>query len=157
MTVTPSGILSEPMANLRAALSQCDAFQTWVDANDATAALSSIGLVEKADLTRPFAVIDHGETWETRRLDGGGTYHDNGSLFVLFEEDVAEDNQSSEADAVLAFSNTIGAILEDLWAVSPGVFDTRSISLVSGPLRSDDKERKQGEDYVQIIFQVRWG
>lgn len=157
MTVTPTGMLSEPLSNLRAALSQCAAFRTWVGADTPTEALDSVALIEGSGLTRPFAVIDHGDMWEARRLDGGGTFHDQGTLFLLFEEDVAEDNQNSEADAVLSMSNTVGAILEELWTLSPGVFDTRSIALVSGPLRSDDKERKQGEDYVQMIFQVRWG
>lgn len=157
MTVTPSGILSEPLANLRAALSQCAAFQTWAGAANATEALESIALVEKDDLTRPFAVVDDGDAYSNERLDSAGTFRDQGSLFLLFEDAVAEENAASESDAILAFTNAIGAILEDLWEITPGVFDMRSLSKVFGPTRSDDKERVQGADYVQIAFRVQWG
>lgn len=159
MPVTPTGILSLPLANLRTALSNVASFQAWVGAANAAEALGSIGLVERDDLARPFVVIDDGDEWSAAMIDAGASFMDEGDVVLFFEDDVAAEHQGSESDAQLAFTNAVGEILEDLIAYcgnNRDVFSIASVKKLFGPARSDDKERQAGEDYQQIGFVIGW-
>lgn len=160
MPVTPSGMLSLPLANLRTALSNCTAFQTWVGAANAAAALAYISLVEKgSSLTGKFAVIDDGTKYSGERLTSGATFHEEGSLALIFQGNVHTDYATSEVDAQMEFTNSVGAILEELITYcgnNSNVFNIAKFSKIFGPWRSDDEERNAGNDYIQMGFWLNW-
>lgn len=157
--VTPTGMLSAPIANLRTALSNVTAFQTWVGAVDAAAALAFIGIVERAASTGNFAVIDDGDQFDVEMLDSGAGFSDEGNLLLLFQGDVDEDDAASEESAQLTFTNAVGGILEALIAYcgnNRNVFSIARVSKMFGPARAGDTERQNGVDYEQIGFLVGW-
>jgi hypothetical protein len=160
MPVTPTGMLSLPLANLRTALSNCAAFRTWVGAADATAALAYISLVEKGgSLTGKFAVIDDGTEYMGERTSSGATFHEEGSLALIFQGNVHADNANSEVDAQFEFTNSVGAILEELIEYcgnNSNVFNISKFSKIFGPWRADDEERNAGNDYIQMGFWIGW-
>lgn len=161
MAVTPTGMLSFPLANLRVALSACESFQEWVGVDQETdpevAALDYIGLVERAASTGNFAVVDDGDEFVCDALDTGSAFSDRGNLVLLFQGDVGSGDANSETDAQLTFTNAVGAIIEELWtSVDRSVFSLDGLSKLWGPARAGDVERKGGADYVQMGFAVRW-
>lgn len=160
MPVTPAGMLSLPLANLRTALSRCVAFQTWTGAANEAAALAYISLVEKgSSLTGKFAVVDDGTEYTGESITSGATFHEEGSLALIFQGNVHTDYANSEVDAQLEFTNAIGAILEELITYcgnNRDVFSISKFSKIFGPWRSDDEERNADNDYMQMGFWVGW-
>ena len=155
--VTPSGIISEPVANLRTLLSTCATFQTWTSTVSANAALAKIYEIEKPsdDVVRPFAVVDRGGEFEIEVIDAGNAYTTSGSLFLLLEGAIAEANRSGMRNAYFQFANDIGGILNELISEAiPGAPITLAgLSLVS-IARASEEEQRAGIDYMQAIFEL---
>lgn len=159
MSQTPTGMLSLPPANLRTALSRCTTFQTWTGAANETEALEKIGLVERAAATSNFAVVDDGDAFNFERIDTGATFDENGSVILWFQGDVSSEDAGSETDAQLAFTNAVGAILEELIEYCGNhsdVFNIAGGSKLWGPSRTNAEERTESRDYMQIGFLIKW-
>jgi len=161
--VVPSGLFSLPLSHLATLLSNCAAFRTWTSTEDAAAALERIYYVEfpTASATRPFAVIDFDENWGGEAIAGGAsnTFVHEGSLLLLFRADIAEANQAKHENSTLAFTNSVGAVLSAMEALSgtSGYLNIVGIDRESGPARSSDTEETAGSDYyMEMAFTIRW-
>lgn len=159
MAQTPSGIMSLPLAHLQTLIAASATFQSWVGAADAAAAKNSIHLINVPDtvLTRPFALIGFGEKWKAQKT--AEFFHDKrGELFLVFEADVAEIDQASEADAVFAFMNQVGAVISHMLSMAGnnGYLNVIEAEMLAPPVRitSEDNEF---EDYYTVEFTVVWG
>jgi hypothetical protein len=159
--VEPAGLFSLPMKYLRDALAQSSNFQAWVEADNATEALESIHLVKisGSSYTRPFALIDFGEDYDRFREAGGNVSHfvPSGSLLLMFEMDVASENEDSWQDACLAFTNTVGAIIADIEALSgqAGYLNIKHWELKKLQRSLEDEEITEG-DYYMMIIEAEW-
>lgn len=163
MAVTPTGILSLPLGHLRTLIANSSNFQTWVGAANATEAESSIYLVNinEDEIARPFALIDWGENFNSTMLANGpgGFFQDRGELRLLFEDDVAAENQDSYEDSKLKFLNDIGGVLADMrdLSASDEYLSIHEIQFQESPTRSiDDQDPAEG-DFYQGRFIITWG
>ena len=149
MTVTPSGFLSLPLGYLRLSLAGTEAetaFQAWVGAVDAEAALDLIVVCADSDPTSGlgnFAAVTWDVGLERRRESGGARSHfaGSGALRLLLHERI--DPAHTEAEAAFAFLDSAGAILAQLeqLAGTAGYLDIEAVTLVSGPARpTEDQE-----------------
>jgi hypothetical protein len=159
MPVSPANILSLPLAHLRTLIAACPAFQAWTGAANAAAAAARIHLVNlpEGDLTRPFALIGYGEKWKYTKI-ADISFQARGELFVMFEDDVASANQASEADAVIAFMNDVGATLAEMMDFSGwnGYLHIAEIEIGSVPERFTSEEGQMDEDYYRVEFVATW-
>ena len=169
MSVTPSGMLSLPLENLRTLVAASAAFQAWVGATGETEAELIASAKEHIYLVgldgdnvvnaRPFAVVDHGESWTLTRLAEPHTYRATGSLLLCFEDNVDAAHAGSIPDAQLAFTNMVGDVVEDMFekAGTDTYLAVSQITLVRGPSRSAETQQKTEGDFMQIVLQVDWG
>lgn len=162
MAVTPSGILSKPVDEFATMLANVAAFQTWVDADDASEAISSIyphGIETGLD-NRPFCAI-HLDGYKSTAIGGGfgNTFSDSGAVLLVFEAAVGDDNIDSIPDAVNEFLNAVGSIIAGLKSLSgvDGYPHIRTLDRYSGPSRVDAAEANTSEDYIQMAFTATWG
>jgi hypothetical protein len=155
-----SGPLSIPLATLKTMLSKSATFQAWVNAATEAEALASIHVVsvESEDERRPFAIINIGAKWASNLSAGGaGNFFINdGELILAFEADVAE---VSESLAVYEFLDKIGAIIEEIQALSGlgGYLSFHSIECSEPPVRSVDNELPTEGDYYRTAFAITYG
>lgn len=159
--VTASNHLSVPIDNLRGLISESSTFQAWVNADDATAALDRVYVegvpgaddYEDIDISslRPFAMVTLDSS-----ADGLIQYF-GGSLQMMFESDISEENRKNFKDASYEFTNTVGGILQDIRNASygGGKLFIRTIESIGRPARSDPKE--DGGQYMQQWFRVSYG
>jgi hypothetical protein len=163
MAVTPTGIWSDALYQLRRLMSQCDALQTWVDADNATEALGSIYYYDTPVSTnvRPVAVVSDGDSaqWIANSTGTRTHYISSGGLHLFFEGDIADANQGNIADSLTAFKNDIGGIIDDMLNLSgtDDYMNITSISLIAGPQLSADDEAVGDNHYVNAAFSVEWG
>ena len=167
MAVAATGPISLPLANLRALIAASSSFQTWVGAASAAEALASIYQVgvDKGDYTRPFALVRHTNpgalTHES--LAGGARNHfapaGEGSLEVVFEDEVASGNEDSHVDAEFAFTNNVGAVLADMetTGATGAYLVMHRWTVAFGPARAHPDEKQSEGDYYQIVIRVDWG
>lgn len=156
----PAGSLSLSQSYLRAMLSECAAFQTWVSAANATEALASIyyeGLPDPADKNvgytrdelesvRPYAVIflDEEEGFLKSHIATGSSYdfEDHGRLKLRLEQDAPDDvGDEPNSDANLRWKNVIGQIIDDLCGLAgtAGNLAFTEIGVDFGPYWGDPK------------------
>jgi len=156
MPVTPTGFLSLKVHEMRTLLSNSGDFQTWTGTANAAAALARIHtpLAVATTATLPFAVVDLGTAFNMSNISER-QFDFDGDIFLVFREAIS---QADGLDAYYAFTNTIGAILEDLTdsAKGPGNFPLDSIQLLE-LYRSDWFEEKISVKYYEAIFSARYG
>lgn len=156
MPVTPTGILSEPLASLRDALASCPAFQTWVGAADADAAKASIHLLVAPEAgPYPLAIVDFGDTARQRNSTASGSkwvIRPGSDLVLLFRDEAT----GIEPDATFTFTNALGAVMEELEQRSgvyanatPGITE---IELVLPPVRTIEEKRQTEGDFFEAAF-----
>ncbi len=159
MPVTPSGIMSLPLAHLRTLVANCSSFQSWTGAANAAAAEAFIHLVNLPDdsLVRPYVLIDFNDKWKSQKV-AEFQFEKRGELYLLFEDDVAVANQASEADAVFDFMNNVGAVLEEMMSLSGqnGYLNLVEIEINDQPERTTSEESEMNEDYYTASFDVVW-
>lgn len=159
MPQTPSGLMSLPLSHLRRLVSECEAFQTWTGAADATEALEHIHLVElpQGDLVRPFALIGFGARWKTEQRSVQ-LYTKTGELFLMFEADVADADQASAADAIFGFMNPLGDVVSEMLekAGTDDYLNVIELEMEEPPLRENEEDAQLNEDYYNAIFNVVW-
>lgn len=162
MPVTPTGPFSLPLARARELLSTSTAFQTLASAVDAAAALNSIHLVAHTSPTRPFAIVGHGPIWQYDRVQQYAAAEigaASGQTYIMIEQTAGDG--ASIADAEMAFTNAVGAIVQDLIRLSAAPGKLGIIRITAGqPRRSHPDENASladgGGDYYQILLTVHW-
>ena len=168
MAVSPTGPISKPVYNLQTLLANSAAFQTWVGATGTaeekvTAARARIYIAAKpgADVLRPHALIWVGDEWDSAVSSGGAVQHflDRGTLYMDFIDDVDEDDKDDHGDALLAFTNNVGAVIGEIEALagSNGYLVVNRISKRMGPVRASVVEEDSLGDYYFFSFDVGWG
>jgi len=182
MTVTAANIFSSVLAAMKTLLSTCQAFQAWVgvapgDLGTATgiaAAAARIHLVAFSDTAqaegqtdaawrtaraanRPLAVVGFDAEIEGQEQTADEDYwFHRGSLTLLLE---AVAGHAGDADAVLDFMNSAGAIFEDLEELNgrAGQLKLVRFSLRTGPGRMPPEDVQAGQlDLVAATWQIGW-
>ena len=157
MPVTPTGILSEPLASLRDQLAACPAFQAWVGAVDTEAAKANVHLLVAPDEAGPYplAIIDFGDTASERvtLLSGSRWALRSGSdLIILFRAEAT----GEEPDATFTFTNALGAVMAEMEATagnySNGTPGLVAIELVMPPTRTNEEKRATEGDFFEAGF-----
>jgi len=162
MAVSPSGLFSLPVDYLRKTIAGSSTFRTLTGAADAAAALAFAHAFEVtgASLDDPFfAVVEYGTDWARNRHAGGTNnfFEQESGLHVWFHQTIA---QADEVDAMLAFTNSIGAILSEMEQLSgtAGYLDIRATRLIEGPFRPEEDEAASQTygDFFRILFAVEY-
>jgi len=159
MAVTPTGVMSLPLANLEIIIANSSAFQAWAGAADDVAAKDNIHLVNVPDavLVRPFALVGFADKWKAQKT--AEFFHEKrGELFLMFESDVLLANQASEADAVFAFMNVVGAVISEVLALAGtnGFLNVTEVEMTTNPMRITDEDAQMLDDYYTVEFSVIW-
>ena len=164
MAVTPTGIFSLPLARVRTLLCASATWQEWVEADDATEAAEhvrfyEIGKDEAASL-RPWALIGHNDQWGWVKI-AEVSHAPDWSVILWFEAVIPEAYQAADkiGDAVMWFTNKVGAVLEEMLALcgTSGYPNALTIRLFQGPERPEEKLRTSEGDYFAVAFEVTGG
>ncbi len=161
--ITPSSILSIPMAMLRDHIASCSAFQTWVNEETAQRAKTRVHIVAFDPQTKdlPFAHVYMTDDWETVSIAGGAAewFETTRSLDVCFQGPIPPELADNADDAMLDFLNHMGAILEDMLALAgqAGYVAINAIRMVDPAWRNDDDEVPIEGDLHGITFRITWG
>lgn len=157
MSITPTGVLSEPVSVLCTMIAQTTAWDTWTEASDRVYPFAAAGRGDDAP-ERPYAIVFVPEGFEMGIQTGAWG---RGVLHVLIEADVDTDNADSYADASYDFLNNVGALLSELMEDSgaDGNLYIQRIQVIRQACRSNrDEARDDGfEDYMQVMFSVEYG
>ncbi len=175
--LTPTGLLTLPLANLRTLLAASAAWQSWTGAGSPAAAAERIYLIGLFPLARsftlaelqamrPFAVVDlwtppggyGGEPWKSDRV-AESAYQDAGKLTLDLVDEVAPEDANDIATAKLRFLNDCGSVLSDMQNLSgtDAYLTVHRFELFQGPVRCDpDVVAVQG-DFYRAQFIVHWG
>jgi hypothetical protein len=156
MPVTPTGILSEPLATLRSLVSECPSFQTWVGAVDAATAAERIHLiVAPADGPFPCALIDFGDVARERQAITNAArwkMRAGSDLLLWFKAEAS----GEEPDATFTFTNAVGAILEEMEAragdYAKGFPGITVIEMPVPPVRTEEEDRASQGDVFEVCF-----
>ena len=185
MAVEPTGMLSKPLGHARTLLAACESFQGWVgvaaedlgEPEGIAEALEHIHLVAFEDaaqgdqseaayraarsVLRPLAVLALGsDFFGDVDAEPAGYFRHGGSIVFIFEH-LADPGEAGlcEADAALTFSNAVGAILEEVEALS----GTATYLHVTGHRKQFGPARWSGEDVkagqlevYQVSFEISW-
>lgn len=114
MSVAASGFLSEPLDALRALISRSGAWQVWCGVSTEAEALARIHIGSAAvDEVEPYAILDLSDSWSRMRQTlTAGDWRSDGWLLVYIRDTVAAG--LVDPDALMTFSNRLGALVEDL-------------------------------------------
>ena len=152
-----TGPLALPMCLLRNLLASTSEFQTWVGAASTSEARDSIYLAGADSVTRPFALVAMGGSFEIGQIAGGARnwFRETGSLKVMFENAVAPGDADGHAAAEQTFLNDLSGIWNAALALagSGTHLSIENLRLLEGPYRSDEDEQ---DDYYNAWFEVRW-
>jgi hypothetical protein len=181
------------MECLRVLLANCASWQTWTGSANATAAKTRIHLHDitppaaagesytEAELAtlRPLARIDDwmpergygDQPWLSRRMGERGPYQKSGKLVLDFEDDVDPVNADNATDAKLAFTNAVGAVIQDLedlagvdsyltapeLAAGVRAIGIQSIEVYQGYVRSDQAADAAQGEHARMQLLIHWG
>ena len=148
-----TGMFNEPMDLLADIISESAAFKTWYEAASTVAAKAMIQFYEftEAELDRPRVLID------TVELDGGGSapgFKVQQDFIVIFEVTVPAEFTASTRQAIKDFMNNAGAVMAQVLARPADRLRLTKWRKMHGPARSDRREQKAGDDYIQAIFMI---
>ena len=153
--IDPTGLLSLPFTNLQTLLANVGAFQEFVGAASASAALASIHLVAETPPERPFAMITYPPSagWEGL----GWRFQNSGRLELSFEDTVTPGLNSRDAE--VTFLNDIGEIVSGMQALYDvaGFLVLSGLDIIDGPVRAGKAREAADTDYYRIVLGVSWG
>lgn len=161
MTVTPSGIYSLPLSNMRTMLSNCAAFRTWTGTATVALALAQIhyGGADPATDTAPLAIVDFapGSGGRESVAQGQWRYSAPLAIDVTFIADVSA--QTSDSDALLTHWNNVGAIVSDVegLAGTGGYLGISRSDIADGPTRVVSRERATRGDWAEMTIRFSVG
>jgi len=159
VSVTPTGILSLPLARLRTLVAACSAWTSW------GGALGDIYMVTAEPTSvRPFAVITDSDEWIAESDSSDPTavnFRENGTLLMTVEADVDADH--SVDDAAFDFRNNLGALIEDMMDLS-GTGGTGAetlwimrVRMIDPPMRAHPDIRNDQGDFYQATLAIEYG
>ena len=155
--VVPAGTLSLPLRNMRTLLANCAAFQAWTGTVGVPAA--EVRVVERVEddaaITRPFVLIGE-DSWSEEEISSGQFTKGEGTIALLFEEDVA--GPTSIQEALYSLTNNVGLIWADMKTLSKGNVGGPFINVRSATLKAmqRDSRQKVNEDRVRVDLMVMW-
>lgn len=192
MAVQPTSILNIQLECLRAMLAHCESFQNWTQSrgnsdlakthvypvNAPSPSTASYTEKELSNL-RPLAVVNYfmppsgigGLAWVARK-NSEVSYVSSGKLFLDFEDDLTEEEQSNPGDAQMHFMNDVGKVIEELLDLSCrsddfmtaeelnaglGGLSITSLEIYSGPGRTDEAKVQTEGDHYGIRILLQWG
>jgi hypothetical protein len=138
-------------------------FQTWTGTANATDAMTYVHYNLATTFDKPYAVTQWAENFRRIKHAGGSRnrYRTEGDLILMFRDSITETN---EADEAKTFMNTVGAIIEDMEAISGTAtgLDVQEYALEDGPWRPEEDEVKSLEDgsgnligdYYHVAFRI---
>ena len=118
MTVTPVGIISASIDNLRTLIASTPEFQQWTGSAEALSRIHIKSEPEIQALVRPFAVVDLHDNYGWKQQASSGCFTANSDLLLIIEDTVDDNHAGNDADAFMAFSNRIGTLIGDLMNLS---------------------------------------
>ncbi len=162
-TVTASGPLSTPLAGVRTMVAASSNFQALVHVASAAEALSSVHIVafdpDTQDL--PFAHVFYAEDFSFTAIAGGAShvFEPNHAVIVAFEAEVPQEYRDDPDDAMLAFLNTIGAILDDMMTLAGqgGYPAVRNIAQSEPPWCTAIEDQVTEGHRQGVAFRLEWG
>jgi len=165
MPVTPSGMISFPLAALAELLSECSAFQSWVGAAGAAEALGSVKYLSQDDDAdsdsddRPLAVVGWSDDFEAVRDSEPPRYDHSGSLELIFEAMADAGGHTTQSDRFFNFANSVGAVMAELEEKSGrnGFLLVNAFRKIAGPGRPSAKALNAGRlDVIGMVFEIDW-
>jgi len=117
MSVTLTAPFGDVLENGKTMLSNVDAFQTWVGAVNAAAALASIHLISSDSWSRPFVELWlEGAKLTCDGIGSGNEFHPHvgGQLILHFEGDVDTDYADDLENMVKSFMDDVLGIISGL-------------------------------------------
>lgn len=158
MPVTPTGILSAPLAAMRELIAASPTFQVWVGApGDEEAAKARIHLCQAPENSpRPLALVEFGDFARLRDTLGNGkpwVQRSDSNLVIWFRADATP---GDEPDPTIEFCNTAGAVWTDMEKAAgvyeKAAFPANLIELVVAPQRTDEEHRGTAGDYFETAI-----
>lgn len=148
------------MSNLKTLLSNTAAFQTWVDADDAAEAATSIIYVaeDEDNVSRPFALLMMDTPWTHDAVSSGPDFRDRGSLAIRFEGTITEAYVGTPADEFFEFTNSMGAIISGMADLSRNgsYMHVTQFSVLEPVYRSTRARAPQHGDYMGMVLGVKY-
>lgn len=182
LTTAATGVISEPLQQLRTSLSNVDEFQDWTSTTNATDALAHIHIAAlpptEGDIytrddivsVRPFAIVyaepDMGNTFVYSGVSGPcRSYNRGGYCCIEFEQDVADSLMYEPAELDRQIQNTMGRMLFRLSTDASAINGLLDLSGTAGYL-AINKLTTRGpwrsavsdvSDAVSWSFELEWG
>ncbi len=175
MAVPATGLISAPIANVEAMLSNCATWQTWTGAASAAEALNNIivfGFDPPEDILAKggiFGAINHpiaiiGTAAENLFVGSSNSatgaadvYTGIGSLVVQITDAIAIDEHPSYRDFTYTFGNKAGAVFAELIALSHGTNQKfKDVAISKGPFFLDPNYRDGAVQGMRIEFEFTW-
>ena len=117
-SVTPSGVIYEPLKRYRTLLASLSSVQTWLSAKDATAALASIFYEWTDSNSKHILLYTSGWSVETIARGSGVASLTNGFFGAKFFAPVPTGYVSAPDDALVDFLGTVAGLVADAHAAS---------------------------------------
>jgi len=151
-------------------LAACATFQSWVGAEDATEAKSSIwyeSLPLPAGNAEVYSAADVAAYWpygliyvsEYRVTPVAVESETDGGMFVLQLVGMAEDSSNDPSEALVKFENYYAKIIEELSALrdTAGYLSIGELSIAAGPMRENPEDiAAGGRDEYAVYINVPW-
>lgn len=163
MGETAAGLLSLPAENLRILLAGSVKFRELVGEANPTLAKAHIhiGPRDATGYTRPRALIDITRHREPSVAGGAGiSYRSTGELWLHIARDIPSGYQAAaqNENAMLEFTNLIGAIVADMQALSgTATYLVVEEFEISDIRRTPEDDESRSTFYYEAEIAVRWG
>jgi len=151
-----------PIKRLEALVASSEAFQAWVNVDNATEALARVHVVGEdfANVTRPFAVVSWGDEFGASKIAGGSRdyYRYEGSLWLRFESDVEDDDADSLEDAGRSHLATVGEVVSEMLAEAGGPnghLSVRRLGSAGLPQRNEESITGEEGDFIVSSWSVQ--
>jgi hypothetical protein len=160
MAVVASGVLSEPIDDLRSLIATLASWQTWTGHATAATAIEHIYLVEAtAAAGVPFVILDYGDDISMVRqsVRADMPWKTDGWIAMYIRAAVATATPAlTDAEVMLTFYNNVGALLGDLQLAGwqPPKLCIESM-VVRGMARTDEAKRTREGDYNEAVVGIQ--
>jgi len=171
MSVTPTGLMGDPLLAAQTLLCNAAAFRTYLGVSTVAAARARTYFwtgPNPSVETLPFAVVDIGRRFNMHAEAGGGQNHyvRSGSVLLGIFGDIPEayryvNNTHSvtlERDAGVHQLNQLSLVIADMLALSgsDAYMSVMDLDLESGPDRPEFRKGADFDDYYLTVFRLDW-
>ncbi len=161
MSVTPTGLLSVSMSELRDLVAESSTFQAKVGAADDTAAKQKIQMAhyrQWADSDRPYAVVGIAPGFKSVPLAGGSqNWMTSEGMLWLYLTDY-DRHPGNETDSAVDFYNFVGGVWNDIQvlAAKDDRLAANELTLESAQ-RTDPRREQRSKGWHEAELLVGWG